>query len=64
MQICEGIFVMELYWNHTSAWVISCKFAAVLHNTFFEEHLWGAASGHLHHNKKHIYIEHIFLLIY
>ena len=28
-------------------------------NTFFEEHLWRFASGHLYYNKKHIYIEHI-----
>ena len=44
---------MQLYWNHTSAWVISSKFAAFLQNTFSEEHLWRAASGHLHYNKKH-----------
>ena len=42
----------------------SSKFAAFLQNTFSEEHLWRAASGHLHYNKKHIYIEHIFLSIY
>ena len=24
----------QLYWNHTSAWVISCKFAAHFQNTF------------------------------
>ena len=36
---------MQLYWNHTSA--------AFLQNTFSEEHLWRAASGHLHYNKKH-----------
>ena len=35
----------RLYWNHTSAWVISCKFAAYLQNTFFKEHLWVAAYG-------------------
>ena len=53
MQIYGGIFAMELYWNHTSAWVISSKFAAFLQNTFSEQHLWSAASGHLHNNKKH-----------
>ena len=41
----------------------SSKFAALLQNTFSEEHLWRAASGHLHYNKKHIYIEYIFLSI-
>ena len=52
-------FAMKLYWNRNFAWVIYCKFAAFLQNTFFEEHLWRAASGHLHYNKKHIYIEDI-----
>ena len=53
MQIYGGIFAMQLYWNHTSAWVISSKFAAFLQNTFSEEHLWRAASVHLHYSKKH-----------
>ena len=26
---------MQLYWNHTSAWVFSCKFAAYFRNNFF-----------------------------
>ena len=34
----------KLYWNHTSAWVFSCKFAAYFQNTFFWEHLWVATS--------------------
>ena len=38
----------QLYWNHTSAWVFSCKFAAYFQNTFswenLWEHLWVAAS--------------------
>ena len=38
MQIYGGIFAMQLYWNHTSAWVISSKFAAFLQNIFSEEH--------------------------
>ena len=25
----------QLYWNHTSAWVLSCKFAAYIQITFF-----------------------------
>ena len=53
MQIYGGVFAMQLYWNHTSAWVISSKFAAFLQNPFSEEHLWRAASGHLHYKKKH-----------
>ena len=32
--------VERLYWNHTSAWVFSCKFAAYFQNTFSQEHLW------------------------
>ena len=58
MQIYGGIFAMQLYyWNHTTAWVISRKFGAILQNTFSEEHLWRAASGRLHYN---IYILSIF----
>ena len=64
LQIYGEIFAMDLYWNHTFAWVISIKIAAFLQNTFSEEHLWRAASGHLRYNKKHIYIEHILLSIY
>ena len=37
---------LQLYWNHTSARVFSCKFAAYLQNTFFYEHLRTAASGY------------------
>ena len=32
-------------WNHTSAWVFSCKFAAYFQNTLLKEHLGRAASG-------------------
>ena len=35
---------LQHYWNHTSAWVFSCKFAAYFHNTFCYEHLWTTAS--------------------
>ena len=35
----------QLYWNHTSKWVFSSKFAAYFQNTFSEEHLWMAASA-------------------
>ena len=43
MPECE--VAKQLYWNGTSAWVFSCKFAAYLLNTFSEEQLWRAASG-------------------
>ena len=35
----------QLYGNHTSAWVFSCKFAAYFLNIFLQEHLRGTASG-------------------
>ena len=35
---------LQIYWNHTSAWVFSCKSAAYFQNTYFLEHLWMAAS--------------------
>ena len=35
----------QLYWNQTSAWVLSCKFAAYFQNIFFWEYLRVAASG-------------------
>ena len=28
---------LQLYWNHTSAWVFSCKFVAYFQNTFTSE---------------------------
>ena len=37
----------QLYFgNHTSARVISCNFAAYVHNTFIYKHLWGSPSEH------------------
>ena len=36
--------VLQLYWNRTSTWVFSCKFAAYFQNTFSLEHLWRSAS--------------------
>ena len=47
---------MQLYWHHTSAWMISSKFAALLQNTFSEERLWRTAAVHLHYGKKHIFL--------
>ena len=37
-QDCNKVAI-QLYWNHTSAWVFSCIVDAYLLNTFFEEHL-------------------------
>ena len=35
---------LQLYWNRTSASVLSCKLTVYFKNTFSEEHLWTAAS--------------------
>ena len=35
---------LQLYLNHTSAWVFSCKFAAYFQNIFYQINLWRAAS--------------------
>ena len=35
---------LQLYWNHTSVWVFSCKFAAYFQNIFPYEHLCRATS--------------------
>ena len=36
---------LQLYENHTSTWVFSCKFVACFQNTFSQEHLWKTASN-------------------
>ena len=33
---------LQLYWNHTSAWVLSCKFPYLSKVTSMESPLWGA----------------------
>ena len=38
-------FILKLYWNHTSAWVLSCKLAAYFQSTFSQEQLRVAASA-------------------
>ena len=35
---------LQLYWNHTIAWVFSCKFGRYFQNTFFTL-LCGASKG-------------------
>ena len=37
-------FALQLFWNHTSAWVFSSKFDAYFQNAFSKEHLWRATS--------------------
>ena len=44
----------QLYWNHTSAWVLSCIFAAYFQNTFYYEHLWMIASEVARSHKNHL----------
>ena len=34
----------QLYWNHTSAWLFSCKISPYFQNNFSEEYLWVPAS--------------------
>ena len=36
--------VLQRYWNRTSEWVFSCKFAIYFQNSFSQEPLWMAAS--------------------
>ena len=36
----------QVYWNHTSAWVLSCKFATYFQNTFSWDQTFTAASGY------------------
>ena len=38
---------LQLYWNHISSSVFSCKFAAYFQNIFSWEHLWVSASEFL-----------------
>ena len=46
MQKCDfNKVAKQLYWNHTSAGLFSCKFAAYFQNSFFIKHLWVAASA-------------------
>ena len=37
--------VLQHFKNYTSAWVLSCKFAAYFQNTFLKEHLRRTASA-------------------
>ena len=49
-RISIKLLALQIYWNHTSVWVISCKFAAYFQNTFLQEHLWRAACGIIYLN--------------
>ena len=42
-QPCQNV-ILQLYWNHTSAWVLFCKSATYFQNTFSLENLLRAAS--------------------
>ena len=43
---------MQLYWIHTSAWVISCKSAAFFQNSFSKQHLSKTAFDIITRNKE------------
>ena len=32
--LCRSVISKQLYWNHTSAWMFSCKFVAYFQNCF------------------------------
>ena len=54
---------LQLYWNHTSAWVFSCKFAAYFQNNFSSEHLWTASGFNMSpNNSNHKYFMNCFSL--
>ena len=40
----RGFVALQLYWNGTSTWVLSCKFAVYFQNTFSKKHPWMANS--------------------
>ena len=40
---------LQLYWNRTTAWVLSCKYAAYFKGNFSQEHLSAAASVYSFH---------------
>ena len=49
MQKCDFSNVAnQFYWNHTVAWVFSCKFAGYLQKSCSDEHLWGTTSADFH----------------
>ena len=50
-RICSIVLVQkavllskQIYWNHTSVWLFSCKFAAYFQKVFSWEHYWRAVS--------------------
>ena len=51
--------VLQHYWNHISAWVFFCKFAAYFRNSTLQEHFWRAASVDISSS----YLYHMFFLV-
>ena len=41
---CVGAFSLQLYEKETPTQVFSCEICEIFKNTYFEEHLWMAAS--------------------
>ena len=53
----SAILIMQLYWNRTSAWVLSCKFAAYIFTAPFPKNTSGGLLLLLHSNKYvHIFV--------
>ena len=52
---------LQIYWNRTSAWVFSCKFAAHFQNTFSQEHFWRAASVEFQLDKPLVPLIYVYL---
>ena len=48
---------LQLYWNRTSAWMFSCKFATYFQSTSSFEHLWTTAFVN-------VYEIHLFILCF
>ena len=62
MSMCDfNKVAKQLYWNHTSAWVFSCKIATYFQNTFSKEHLWRAASDDWYICWFNIYVSYTFM---
>ena len=38
-------FDLQIYWNRSLAWVLSCKLVAYFSEPLFSEHFWGTASA-------------------
>ena len=51
---------LQFYWNHTSAWLFSCKLAAYFQNIFSQEHVCYFIEITLRHGFSPVILLHIF----